>query len=158
MRELEFAWHERESLGAQLRGGFRRISTRTASHGKPIAVTLWRLDGSGLQIQSRMHDVAERLEVGVLEFMRIAQTGAVETALDLPKEFAERISVNKLLIDLDGPTAESGVALENRLGEEIIVVAGAYPYTLAISAPLVGGIAPFEPEYPLAQYRRVALA
>jgi hypothetical protein len=35
-------------------------------------VTLWRSDGTGLRLYSQMHDVAERREVGVLNFEQVS--------------------------------------------------------------------------------------
>jgi hypothetical protein len=48
---------------------------------------------------------------------------------------------------------ESGVVLSARDGGELVIVAGAFPYSLAI---LGIGEAPhhFEPEYPLNSYQR----
>ena len=61
--------------------------------------------------------------------------------------------VAKLLILESGIEVESGFELSAKTGEEIVVVAGVYPYSLALK-----GVSPlphfFEPDYPLEQYLR----
>ena len=71
MNRLSFGWQEQESLFEELKRPITRISIEFAFHGKPVYVTLWRPDGTGLLIHSDMHDLAERREVGVLQFGRV---------------------------------------------------------------------------------------
>jgi hypothetical protein len=103
-----------------------------------------------------MHDVAERMEVGVLSFERISAIRPGETIADVASAFQGEIVVYKLIIDESGATAESGVILKAANGDEIVIVAGAYPFSLAVlgvlSMPHI-----FEPEYPIDLYRRVPI-
>jgi hypothetical protein len=119
-------------------------------------VTLWRSDGTGLRTFSQMHDVAERREVGVLNFERVSAPRPDERVVDVAS-FQNEIVVSKLIIHESGTTAESGVMLKARNGDEIVMVAGAYPYSLAVlgvvSMPHI-----FEPEYSMDLYTRVLFA
>jgi hypothetical protein len=137
----------------ELAQGITRISIRTAAHGRPIAVTLWQTDTVGTRIESVMHDVAERIEVGVLVAMRVSAPFADEVFVEAPSAFKEGMALTKLFIEVEMKRLESGVVLSARDGGELVIVAGAFPYSLAI---LGIGEAPhrFEPEYPLNSYQR----
>ena len=76
--------------------------------------------------------------------------------IDLPRAFRGGMDLLKLVIEESGTTAESGVILKAGR-EELIVVAGAFPYTLAVGGTMD---IPFEfgPEYPLERYIRIPLA
>ena len=134
-----------------------RVSVRAATHGRPISVTLWRSDGTGMQIQSAMHDIAERLEVGVLAFSLVDSLLPDELVVELPPAFGGPIKVTKLTIVESGVRAESGILLEASDGSQVVVVAGANPYTLAVRG-VVDQPHVFEPEYPLINYMAVPLA
>ncbi len=103
-----------------------------------------------------MHDVAVKREVGVLNFEHASALRPGETVLDVAS-FHGRIVVSKLFIHESGTTAESGVVLKASSGAEIVIVAGAYPYSLAVlgvaSLPHL-----FEPEYAIDLYTRVPFA
>jgi hypothetical protein len=134
--------------------GITRISIRTAAHGRPIAVTLWQSEAVGTRIESVMHDLAERIEVGVLVATRVSAPFADEVFVDAPSAFNEDMMLTKLFIEVETKRLESGVVLRGRDGCEIVIVAGAFPYSLAV---LGIGEAPhrFEPEYPLNSYLRL---
>lgn len=156
MRTISFGWQEDASLAAELAAGIDCFYVGTAAHGAPISVTLWKGDHSGLQIRSKMHDIGVRLEVGVLEFAKVRAIGVNDTRIDLSNTFNERLKAEKLLIIELDVTVESGIVLENSHGEQIVIVAGANPYTLSIRAPSLG--TEFQPEYPLDRYQRVSMA
>jgi hypothetical protein len=134
--------------------GITRISIRTAAHGRPIAVTLWQSETVGTRIESVMHDVAERIEVGVLVATRVSAPFADEVFVEVSNAFKEDMVLSKLFIEVDKKRLESGLVLRGRDGCEIVIVAGAFPYSLAV---LGIGEAPhrFEPEYPLNSYQRL---
>lgn len=151
MSTLEYSWCESASLLTQLVVPVERASIRTAAHGRPITLTLWRHDGTGLRIRARMHDIADRIEIGVLDFSLADSADADETFVDLPSSFSGPIQVSRLIIIEAGMTAESGVVLETSDGNRIVVTAGANPYTLAVKG-VVDTPHVFEPEYPLNRY------
>jgi hypothetical protein len=155
--DLTFVWEGPGPLAAQLTVGVLRASSTTAAHLRPDSVTLWRSDGRGVRIRSRMHDLAERVEVGVLEFSMVGAAEEGEMSTILPTSFIGHLRVTKLVISESGTTAESGIVLKAGDGQEIIITAGAYPYTLAVKGIFSSPHA-FEPEYPIEAYKRVDIA
>jgi hypothetical protein len=157
MNRLSFVWAESSPLAGELSKPIRRVSEQfeNANFG-PTTATLWRPDGAGLSLYSQMHDVAEKIEVGVLNFERASAPGPNETIVDVAPAFQGEIAVSKLVIFESGTSAESGVVLRASNGEEIVIVAGAFPCTIAVF-----GVGPmphiFEPEYELDRYTRVPL-
>ena len=146
-----------ERLGDQpdkaLVHGISRVSIQADAHGLPFGITLWQHADIGTKIESVMHDLAERIEVGVLSATRVSVPSAHEVFIAAPSEFAGDLKLTKLVIEVELQRLESGLILTGRGGRELVIVAGAYPYSLAI---LGLGEAPhrFEPEYPLASYKR----
>jgi hypothetical protein len=65
------------------------------------------------------------------------------------------IKASKLIIEESRTTAESGVILHAG-SEELVIVAGAFPFTLAICG-LKAAPFKFDPEYPLDLYTRISL-
>jgi hypothetical protein len=155
MNIVSFTWEGEDSLAEQLARGIERLSTSIASNDRPIAVTLWHGNGSGLRIRSKMCEIAERCEVGVLEFTKVFASPSDEIEVSLPRSFRGPLNVKKMIVTERGVLAESGVTLEDMRTEEIVIVAGAYPHTLAVRVPLT--VPAFEPEYPLDRYQLVDL-
>ncbi len=156
MNNVLFVWGDATPLAAELSKPIKRVSVEFGiPNVGPNSLTLWRSDGTGLRLHTEMHDVALKREVGVLNFEHVSALRPGETLVDIAS-FQDRIVVSKLLIHESGTSAESGVVLKASSGEEIVIVAGAYPYSLAIlgvaSIPHI-----FEPEYPIDLYTRVPL-
>ena len=64
--------------------------------------------------------------------------------------------MTKLIIHESGTSAESGLILKASNGDELVIVAGAYPYSLAVlGVPPIPYI--FEPEYEIGHYTRVPI-
>jgi hypothetical protein len=137
-------------LADEFAQGFISMSLDRLPHGVPIAIFLWRADGTGLKIQSVMYDIAERLEIGALEFSRVTEKGRELPAFDLPEEFRVGVKAAKLVLSTSGVTADSGVLLRGSHGDELVMVAGAQPYTIAVKASFIRER--FEPEYELSTY------
>jgi hypothetical protein len=156
MERLSFGWAQPVILGEELRRPLKSISARfdhPAWRGAS-AVTLWRTDGSGLRIQSRMHDVAPRMEVGVLEFEVVSMADHGEQFVDLGSRFRSGLNAAKLSVIESGVVAESGVVISGE--NEIAIVAGAFPLTLAIRGIAFESLAS-DPEYPWDDYERSEL-
>ncbi|SRR5258706_5803288 len=147
-----FDWHESGDPRDILLSGFRECILTCADHGKPISVVLRGGEVPELRIRSVMHEVRQRLEVGVLEFSR--SSGSQGSVITLASFDPQSYSVSKLIIEETDFSAESGIVLQGE-NSELLIVAGAYPYTLAVKFPGSDKI-PFEPEYPLERYKRVA--
>jgi len=156
MNSLSFGWKEQESLAGELARPITRVSIEFAFHGRPVYVTLWRPDETGLLIHSDMQDVAERREVGVLQFSRVHAAETQEITIEAPSVFHENLSVSKLVIEESGMESESGLILQANSGEEIVIVAGVQPYSIAVRG-VTWPEYTFEPEYPMEQYARIAV-
>ncbi len=157
MNSLLFQWAGPTSLAAELSKPIKQVSVKChIPNNGPMFATLWRSDGTGLRLCSQMHDVAERREVGVLNFEQVSEPEPDETIADVASAFQGEIAVSKLIIHESGTSAESGVILKADNGDEIVVVASAAPYFLAVrgvmSMPHI-----FEPEYQLDRYTRVPI-
>jgi hypothetical protein len=155
MNHLSFVWAGPTPLAVELSKPIKQISIGLGvTISAPNFITLWRSDGTGLRMFSQMHDVAERIEVGVLNFEQVSAPQPDETIADVASAFQGEIAVSKLIIHESGTTAESGVILKAGNGEEIVIVAGVYPYSLAVlgvaSMPHI-----FHPEYKIDRYIRV---
>ena len=157
MKILAIEWAGPESLSAALSQAIKRISVAFyIPNSGPRFVTLWHSNGTGVRIFTEMYDIAERTEVGVLKLEPASTPEASEVNASLTSHFRGRVTAHKLVISESGTRAESGVALVNEDGDELVIVAGAYPYSLAVK-----GVSPlphiFEPEYSLNRYDRVPL-
>jgi hypothetical protein len=149
-------------LSDEFAQGFESMSIEKLVHKLVTTVYLWHADGTGLKVQSEMHDIAGWIEVGALKFSRVtgavsgaSESGVCETVvskINLPNEFGTGLKASKLVLCTHGITIESGVVFENTGGNEIVLVAGAGPYTVAVKAPSV--VDAFEPEYELSEYIR----
>jgi hypothetical protein len=152
MRILSFEWRRLGAPAVEFSRGFQKLSYELASHKKPIWVTLWRDDGTGLHVKPMMFDSGDRTEYGVLEFEPAPRGLAQGVTVALPQAFAGVTRASKLVLKSDGFIVESGVSIKGDGGAEIVLIAGAYPYTLALSFGSV--LVSFEPEYPVDQYTR----
>lgn len=156
MSYVRFKWDGSSPLGTELRKPLEKLSFQIQypKWRGATSVTLWRTDGTVLTLGSEMYDVAPRLEVGVLNFSCRNNPDVDTGTIDLG-DFRGEIDVSKLVIADSGTTAESGIILKCG-SKELIIVAGAFPLTLAVGG-VVTGLGYFEPEYPLELYARVPL-
>ena len=145
-----------DQTDAGLAQGISRVSIQADPNGLPFAVTLWHNSTAGTLIESAMHDLAERIEVGVLSATRVDAPAEKDVFIEVPSEFSGHLKLTKLLIDVQSRRLESGIVLTSQSGRELVVVAGAYPYSLAIHG-LGDAHYRFEPEYPLDNYLRLAI-
>ena len=145
-----------DQTDAGLTQGIRRVSIQADPNGLPFAVTLWHNSTAGTRIESAMHDLAERIEVGILSATRVDAPAEKDVFIEVPSEFSGHLKLTKLMIDVQSRRLESGIVLTSQSGRELVVVAGAYPYSLAIHG-LGDAHHRFEPEYPLDNYLRLAI-
>jgi hypothetical protein len=103
-----------------------------------------------------MYDIAERLEVGVLDFRKVDTPAAdelIKEMVDLDPAYQRPFRLSKLVIEESGIQAESGIEMVAANGATILIVAGGMPCTLEIQGVKVA--ATFRgPEYPLDMYQR----
>jgi hypothetical protein len=98
-----------------------------------------------------MHDLAERIEVGVLSFELVNTPFDGEIFADLNEAFLGSLSVSKLVLHESGKIIESGMRIQSIDGE-ILILPSSFPCNLAVrgafSEPHI-----FKPEYPLDRYQ-----
>jgi hypothetical protein len=159
MNAIPFEWRCTRSLPAELRKPIAQISLEFAiPNSGPRSLTLWRPDKTGLRLYTEMHDVAERREVGVLSFEHVSAPSPIDIFTDVAPAFQREITLSKLIVQDSGIKAESGVVLATSTGDELVIVAGAYPYSLAVKGlNLLAMPNVFNPEYPLDRYVRVPI-
>jgi hypothetical protein len=157
MKRFSFKWPESSSLVNELSKPIQQASflfEHPAWNG-PTSITLLRSDETALRINSEMCNVEEKIEVGVLIFSRVAWPPTHEQIVDVDSAFNSSNHVSKLVIEESGASIESGLIF-NAGGKEIIIVAGAFPLTLAVNGILTPSHV-FEPEYSMDRYTRVPL-
>ncbi|HXR39360.1 MAG TPA: hypothetical protein VN776_09720 [Terracidiphilus sp.] len=103
-----------------------------------------------------MHDLAERIEVGVLQFETVLAPYEDEQLVDASGAFNADLKALKMEIRESGTIAESGLILRTVEGLELLVVASASPYFLWTSG-VISMREEFKPEYPLKNYRISAI-
>ena len=114
------------------RGQLKRMSSDFSYYGCST-VTLWLTSGEGFRLSSRMHDLADGIEVGILKVELVVQHPPEETAVDLPWSFRNGGSISKLVIERGGMRAESGVLLHSGDGDEIAIVPATVPHRLYVA-------------------------
>ncbi len=131
------------------RGQLKRISSDFSHYGC-LAITLWLTSGEGFRLTSRMHQLVDGIEIGVLQVEPVVHPLPDEASVNLPWSFRNGGSIAKLIIEQRGFRAESGLLLHSE-GHDIVIVSAAFPYHL-----YVGGVAapPQEvtPEYSFSRY------
>ena len=160
MRQFLFEWNGAETLRSILEVPFHRISMRlhAGRPDMPNVVTFWRSDSSWLQVHSVMHDISDRLEVGVLTFeIGRAEPMNEEAVVDIrPSPFAPA-DIKKLIIRDEDVIAESGIKLSTKDGNVITVAAAAFPCTLAIAGVSDEIENIFTTEYDIDKYQEISL-
>jgi hypothetical protein len=156
MKRIPFDWKGQAHLADELCRPVKDFTAQIDNIGRPSSITLWRADDTGLRIQSEMHDLAERIEVGVLRFETVLAAYKDEQLGDASGAFNSELKALKMEITESGIIAESGFVLRTIEGLELIVLAGASPYFLWTSGVFTMR-EEFKPEYPLKDYRIVAI-
>ena len=156
MENLTYGWEGPNPLTVEVTKPITHVSVYFDEHGRPMDITLWRADGSGLTVFSEMHDIAERMEIGVLRFEHYKSPSGSRVTLPIAPEFGQGVDAFKLSIHESGVKAESGIVLRAKGGSEITIVAAAMPCFIAIKG-VVEQPHIFEPEYPIENYERLPI-
>jgi hypothetical protein len=153
MKKIPFIWNGENPLEHEITLPFHKIFLWIdEKHGRPMLLALLREDGSGIRVSSQMFDIAKWTEVGILEFDLVRSSQLTDGQIfELPEKFEAPITATKLTIVESEVMAESGIILTGQNGSEIIVLAGVYPYTIAVQG-IIDLPHVFEPEYPLVDY------
>jgi hypothetical protein len=152
MSEFAFEWRGDGSLLSNLKLPLWGVSCSYISAEEIHAVRLWHGEFFGLELHSKMQDVGERDEVGVLQFARFFGESR-ENFLNSIK-FDRPASIEDVFaLEVKYPEVgliDSGVVLYWCEGR-IVIVPGALPCSLAVKG-VPNFLAKFEPEYPLDEY------
>jgi hypothetical protein len=153
MTKITFGWTGSGDLNSVLLVPIVGVSLLEVAN-RPNVLTLHRADGSNIRIGSKMYDIGYRVEVGSLAFSPSTETAGNVITFDLASEPLRPLRVLRLRIRESGVQIESGVIIECEGNRRVVIVPGAYPYSLAIDG-LFSRAHAFEPEYPLEKYQRV---
>jgi hypothetical protein len=156
MLDLTYKWEVPGPLALEVSKPIKHVSIEFTPHGMPIYITLWRPDGSGLQIHSELREVEERVEIGFLCFRHLHSPLGIEVMLPIDPEFDHQVDAFKLVVHDSGARAESGILLVARNGSEITIAAAAYPFMIAIQG-VIERPHIFEPEYFMEHFERVPI-
>jgi hypothetical protein len=158
MNYLPYVFMGSVPLAVELNKPLRKVSIDIVHPAwGPRFFTLWHSEETGLKIFSQMHDIAERLEIGVLNFEKVTSLADNETTADVSAAFDCSVEAFKLILDEEGTRAECGLALQANNGDQITIVPGAFPYSLAVLGVFESTPHIFEPEYELDRYTRVPI-
>jgi hypothetical protein len=155
MGNLNFEWNGNGDLADRLRVPVRRVSVRRIPNVGIVALTLWDAASNGVQIASRMHDVGDREEAGVLVFSSVDALDGEDEVLSPPPVLSGVHGLVKLVGSYDAQTTESGIVFEGEGLSDFVVASGVFPHTIAVSG--LPGEVRFEPELDLETYERVPL-
>jgi hypothetical protein len=151
---IAIEWTGSGDLGSALLKPIIGISMLEVAN-RPNVVTLHFVDGTAIRVCSKMHELGPRCEVGSLVFSCSPEVTKNVVTFDLSREPLRPSKVLKLRIDESGVQIDSGVIIECEGNRRVIIVAGVYPYSLAVDG-LFTRAHVFEPEYPLEKYQRIA--
>lgn len=154
MVNLTYGWVGADPLAVEVAKPVIRVSIEFEPHGKPMYITLWRPDGSGLRVHSEVREIAERMEVGVLCFTYRESPSDGEVTFPVDPEFDQQVDAFKLVVNESGVRAESGILLRAKSGSEITIAAAAFPFMIAVNG-VVERPQIFEPEYPMEDFERL---
>jgi hypothetical protein len=156
MKNLTYGWEGLGPLAVEVTKPIRHVSIEFEPHGKPMYITLWRPDGSGLRVHSEAHEIAERMEIGVLRFSHLQSSSGNGETFPIAPEFNQQVDAFKLVVHESGVKAESGILLRAKSGSEITIAAAAFPFMIAVNG-VVQRPHIFEPEYPMEDFERLPI-
>jgi hypothetical protein len=157
MSDFSLEWLGAGSLASALKVPIKKVSVPEMEHGMAFALTLWRVDGTAIKFYSKMHDLDEREEVGVLSVEPVPLPVSDKIQIELPDYFLSVVGAEKLSVDeQSGVVADSGIVIQLLGDHELIVVSGRFPCSISISG-IPNLKSAFEPEWPIEKYRRSSL-
>jgi hypothetical protein len=156
MVNLTYVCEGADPLAVEVAKPIKHVSIEFDPHGKPMYITLWRPDGSGLRVHSEVREIAERMEVGVLCFTHLKSPSGGETVFLIDPAFNREVDAFKLVVQESGVKAELGILLKAKSGSEITITAAAFPFMIAVNG-VVERPHIFEPEYPMEDFERIPL-
>jgi len=154
---LRFELIDIADLAKELAVPIASISIGLDASGRASSLALWRIDRSGIRINSVMKDVAEQFELPVLRLKRRQNDfdkGGVNIQLgDTPTTVS---AVYQLVIEEDGHSAEAGLLLIGIPALRVTILPDSFPHSLAISG-VPGFHVKSDPEWPFEAFKLVQI-
>ncbi len=144
-----------KTLADELRAGLVGYAVEGTNAGRKRSLFFLLRNSSVLRVQVTVTPVDSWHEVGSLVFRHLSKDDEpLVEMVQLDQAWSKIQLVEKLVLEDDTFCAECGLAVVNQAGQELIIVAGAFPHTVELLAPFYA--CDFQPEYELEAYRRVA--
>lgn len=144
-----------KELGMFVSQGFIKVLLKRDTLNRILCITLVQKNNSVVEIRNKMVDLAERIEVGRLEFTNNGCPKSEEVEILVAEECFENSRIYLLVTKWNGNELVSGLKIVTRDDEEHYIVAGAAPYTLVFISNQYEEI--HKPEYDLTEYEVVLL-
>lgn len=152
---IEFDVDGIESIQKIIRKGIRGYSTDSLVPKGISTIWLFLAHDVILKICSTMTDTSGWNEVGKLVFRPIRSDVDIPKMQSLIPTWLDVKLLEKLVVDGEGFSAESGLRITNSSGEIFTIVCSENVYQLEISAPFFEG--GFSPEYEMSHYKSVPM-
>ena len=149
MKNISFSQVLDVALETSLSAGLIGVSINRLQHSRPESIILWLTNRNGVKVQSKVTEVGEKLEIGFLVFRHVGKISFDSSYDNLPDSFKRINKIEKLQYVDRSVTVDSGLIVESTDGMELVLVAGALPFTIEINQPWASD---FQPEYPLEDY------
>jgi hypothetical protein len=129
--DFPFDWKGRGPLVDVLKQPLKAVSLMLDSHGMVESVAFWSDQAEGVRVHSEMHDLAIKVEVGVLSFEVAHEMEDGEHLIPFASVLTPS-KISKLLISESGKVIESGLGLQFSPEQEILVLPSDFPCFLAL--------------------------
>jgi hypothetical protein len=155
-KKLKYQYVNFDSLRDLLIQGISQVAIQKGSHGRPDFV--WFRLGNELviKIRSVVSSVDSWDEIGSLVFELVNEHDMDKNIINLSEDWGEIGGIDRLIYSDDVVDAESGIALKNINGKEIVVVSSSFPFSVELFAGFYSK--DFSPECDLSKYLRDTLA
>jgi hypothetical protein len=154
---LRFELMDIADLAKELAVPIASISIGLDASGRASSLTLWRIDRSGIRINSVMKDVAEQFELPVLRLQRrendFDKGGVILQLGDKPTTVS---AVYKLVMEDEAYSEEAGLLLIGNPALRVTILPDSFPYSLSISG-VPGFHLKSDPEWPFEAFKLVRI-
>ena len=158
MKIYKFEGIETELLKITLLRPIISISIIRGVASKISRIVIWNDKCVGVSVRSKMHDVSERFEIGSLCFDYLSRESFDGSGCENYKlnNFSHPKNIDIMKYKTGEVCSESGLSIKNLNGDEILIVSGAYPYTIDFYCLELNFVV-FEPEFGIEYYERSPL-
>lgn len=154
-RHFSVDWGRTSGPGVLLESGLKGYATNRREVGGMTTFWCFLCNGSTWRLECVMNDLGDWEEVGSLVFWDASEDMALPEMIPLPSQWTRIERIDTLVVQVGEFSADSGVVLTNRAGDELTIVCGASPYAIEVRAPFFDG--EFFPEFAIERYQRVPM-